>query len=106
METVKANLNSDFTAVVRDEYGIHILKCKIIDEHKLLFQMFNKTKNIVLPCYEIQADYGMLKYCKPNSIQKQIEKSLSLTSSVNRRRLLSYYSHFKLGALINAYHKF
>ena len=105
METVKANLNSDFTAVVRDEYGIHILKCKIIDEHKLLFQMLNKTKNILLPCYEIQADYGMLKYLNPNEIQKQIEESLSLTSSIDRNRLLLYYSQFKLGALVNAYHK-
>lgn len=95
-------MKSDFTAVVKDEYGITILKCKIIDKHKLLFQMYNKTKNILLPCYEIEADYGLLKYCKPDSIQKQIEKKLSLTSSVNRNRLISYYNHFKLGVLINS----
>lgn len=105
METVVANMKSDFTAVVRDEYGVHILKCKIIDEKRLYFQMLNKTKDVLLPCYEINADFGLLKFVKPNSTQKMIENKMSLTSNISRRTLLRYYSQFKLNALVDAYHR-
>jgi hypothetical protein len=102
---MKEKHNSDFTAVVRDEYGVHILKCKILDKHELLFQMLNKTKNILLPVYRIKADYGMLKMIKPDAFWKEREKEQTLTENVRRKTLLCYYSQFKLHYLINAYHE-
>lgn len=102
--------NSDFTAVVRDEYGVHILKCKILDEHELLFQMFNKTKNILLPMYRIKADYGCLRHIPPKDkfmkeFYKKIEDDSKLTKNIRRKTLLRYYSQFRLHYLINSYHE-
>lgn len=102
---MKEKVNSDFTAVVRDEYGVHILKCKILNEHELIFQMLNKTKNILLPAYRIKADHGMLKRVKPDAFWKKIYKERALTKSVKRKTLLRYYSSFKLHYLINSYHE-
>ncbi len=107
---MKEKVNSDFTAVVRDEYGVHILKCKILDEHELLFQMLNKTKNILLPVYRIKADYGVLRWALPKDkflreLYKEIEDSSKLTKNIRRANLLGYYSQFKLHYLINSYHE-
>ena len=95
---------SDFTAIVKDESGVHILKCKIIDDQHLIFQMLNKTKDILTPQFKIKADFGMLKYVSPNKWQKQFEESKGLTKNVNRNSLVGYYQQFKLQALVGAYH--
>lgn len=98
-------VNSDFTAVIRDASGVHILKCKIIDDNYLIFQMYNKTKGILTPTFKIKADFGLLKYVKPNKWQKQLEESLALTKNVNRYSLIGYYQQFKLNSLIGLYHE-
>jgi hypothetical protein len=95
------SLKSDFTAIIRDNNGISILKAKIIDEHYLWFQMYNKTKNVLLPCFKIRADYGLLKFCKPTKREKEMEERWSKTDSVNRESLINYYNHFKLHYLIS-----
>jgi len=97
-------VNSDFTAVIKDEVGVHVLKCKIIDEQYLMFQMLNKTKNILTPVFKIKADFGGLKYVKPNTLQKELERKLSLTQNINRQTLIMYYNQFKLQSLITQYH--
>ena len=94
---------SDFTAVVRDEYGVHILKCKILNEEFLVFQSLNKSTEILTPQFKIKADFGRLKYVSPNKIQKQIEESSKLTKNINRDSLVGYYEHFKLQSLVNSY---
>jgi hypothetical protein len=96
--------NSDFTAIVKDDCGVHILKCKIIDDQHLAFQMLNKTKGILTPAFKIKADFGLLKYCSPNEWQKEFEESRKLTKNVNRNSLIGYYQQFKLNALVGAYH--
>jgi len=96
--------NSDFTAVVKDDYGVHILKCKIIDEQYLIFQMMNKTTETLSPQFKIKSDFGMLKYVKPDKLQKEIEESFALTKNVNRNSLIGYYMQFKLKSMVGAYH--
>jgi len=99
-----SKVKSDFTAVVRDESGVHILKCKIIDDKHLIFQMYNKTKEVLTPQFKIKADFGMLKYVSPTKWQKEFEASRELTKNVNRNSLIGYYQQFKLQALVGAYH--
>lgn len=99
-----SNTNSDFTAIVKDDYGVHILKCKIIDDKHLVFQMLNKTTEILSPQFKIKADFGVLKYCNPSKFQKEIEESFCLTKNVNRNSLVGYYQQFKLQALVGTYH--
>lgn len=96
-------LNSDYTAVYRDKNGIHILKAKIIDDNFLYFQMFNKTKNILLPVFKIRANYGVLPFLKPNESQKKFEADLCLTKNINRNRLILYFKQFELSYLIGYY---
>jgi hypothetical protein len=96
--------NSDFTAIVKDDSGVHILKCKIIDEQHLIFQMLNTTKDTLTPQFKIKADFGMLKYIKPNKWQKEFEESKKFTKNVNRNSLIGYYNQFKLMALVGVYH--
>jgi predicted phosphoadenosine phosphosulfate sulfurtransferase len=66
---------SDFTAVFKDDCGVHILKCKIIDDKHLVFQMLNKTTEMLSPQFKIKADFGVLKYCNPSKLQKEIDES-------------------------------
>ena len=96
--------NSDFTAIVRDESGVHILKCKIIDDTHLVFQMLNKTKGVLTPQFKIPADFGVLGYTKPSDWQKKYLEEKKLSKNVNRNSLIRYYNQFKLQALVGAYH--
>jgi len=89
------------TSVVRVENEIHILKCKIIDTTNVLFQIYNKTKGVLLPCYKIKANYGLLKFINPDSKQKEYYNRLSLTSSINRNTLIRYYHKLQLSMLMS-----
>ena len=98
-----SKVQSDFTSIVRDESGVSILKCKIIDDKYLIFQMYNKTKEVLTPQFKIKADFGMLKFVSPTKWQKQFEASSKLIKNIDRNSLIGYYNQFKLKALIGAY---
>lgn len=108
MKVVKT-VNSDYTAVVRDDSGIHVLKCKILDEHNLLFQMLNKKNNTVTPLFKIKADFGLLKFAPSKNkfiaeIYKKFDEEKKLTKNVNRNSLIGYYQQIKFDFLIGAFH--
>lgn len=96
-------LKSDYTTVVRDKSGITILKARILDDKWLLFQMKNKTRERLSPCFKIKADFGLLKMVegsKKDSLFKKWEKEAESTKSINRARLVMYYNQFKLYWLV------
>jgi hypothetical protein len=90
------NSSSDFTAVLRDELGIHILKCKIINDKQLVFQTYNKTSQLLSPQFKINADFGVLPFVNPNKTERKLFEALKSTKNVNRNSLIGYYQRFKL----------
>ena len=95
---------ADFTAVVREDNEVHILKAKIVDEKNLYFQMHNRTRNVTTPCFQIPANFGGAKWVKEDKITRAIDEHISLTRNLNRVRLVQYYNVFKLQYLIGAWH--
>lgn len=89
-------MNSDFTTVFREDGNVHIFKAKILDESYLLFQMFNKSKKILSPCFKIKVNIDCPNYIEKNKTTKAISDYYSSTKNINRERLISYYKKFKI----------
>ena len=95
---------ADFTAVVREDNEVHILKAKIADEHHLYFQMHNRTRNVTTPCFKIPANMGWAKWLTEDKFTRAMDERMALSKYVNRPRLVHYYNQFKLQFLIDLYH--
>ena len=91
---MKTKLQSDFTAVYKDKNGTHILKAKIKDKETFYIQFFNKTKNILLPVFEVKAGYWEL-FTQKNS--------KFTTKDLNRQNLVWCFKVFHFNFLVNKY---
>lgn len=89
-------VKSDYTAIYKDEYGTHIIKCKILNTEDFLFQVYNKTKNIKLPCFKLKAGYWELF--------KQKESNWT-TKDLSRQNLIWCYKVFLFNHLVMKFHE-
>lgn len=116
MKTKRVKIQSSYTAIVRDDMGVFVVKVAIKDERNLYLQI-GRGKEAITPCYVIPASYGILPY-RPvyekgsgftrkewaKSIQEN-EEYFELTRNVNRQRLVGYFKQLMLSEMVELYHK-